>query len=211
VVCTVSRAARKRPVPKWHSVLLAVLPAVQQHARITFRNLDPEAKAEAVQNAVCMACSAVARLAELNKLSLVYPTVVARFAVAQTKDNRMLGRPLNCKDISSPYCQRQKGIVVERLDRYDTDEDTWKEIVIEDRRAGPAEIVRVRWDFSDWLKTLSRRDRRVASFLALGNHTGDAARRFGVSEGRVSQLRRELAESWRKFTGEAEDGRPAAA
>ena len=36
----------------------------------------------------------------------------------------------------------------------------------------------------------------------LGDRTSEAARKFEVSEGRVSQLRRELAESWRGFVGD---------
>jgi len=47
-------------------------------------HFSPERRAEAVQNAVCCACAAVARLAELNKLDLCYPSVLARYAVAQT-------------------------------------------------------------------------------------------------------------------------------
>jgi hypothetical protein len=140
---------------------------------------------------------------------VAYATALARYGVAQVKDGRMTGGQLNCKDISSPYCQRKKGVVLERLDHYDSDEDTWKEIIIEDRHAGPADVVRVRLDFSDWLKTLSRRDRRVANFLALGHRTSDAARKFDVSEGRISQIRGELSESWREFTGEP-DGNAAA-
>lgn len=202
MVCITSRSARKRAEPAWHEVFLRVLPAVRLHARITFRHLDPEAKAEAVQNSICNACAAVARLAELNKLDLVYPTVVARFAVSQTRDGRMLGRPLNCKDISSTYCQRAKGVVMERLDMYDVEDDAWREIVIEDRHAGPAEVVRVRLDFDAWLRSLPRRNRRIARFLALGNRTGDAARKFGVSEGRISQLRTELKRAWDDFVGE---------
>ncbi len=202
MVCTAPRSARKRPVPAWHAAFLSVLPTVRQHARITFRHLDPEARAEAVQNSICNACSAVARLAELNKLDLVYPSVVARFAVAQTKDGRMLGRPLNCKDISSTYCQRQKGVRMERLDQFDREVNEWKEIVIEDRHVGPADVVRVRLDFAAWLRRLPRRNRQVAQFLAIGNRTSDAARKFGVCEGRISQLRRELSESWQDFVGE---------
>ena len=98
-----------------------------------FPALDPEARAEAIQNAICNACSAVARLAELGKLDLVYPSVLANYAVAQTRDGRMLGRPLNCKDISSAYCQRLKGVVVERLDQYDHKEEVWQEILVPDR------------------------------------------------------------------------------
>ena len=40
----------------------------------------------------------------------------------------------------------------------------------------------------------------MAEYLSLGHRTLDAARRFRVSEGRVSQLRRELSQSWKTFT-----------
>lgn len=52
------------------------------------------------------------------------------------------------------------------------------------------------------LKGLKRRDRRIAESLALGNRTTDVAKRFKVCAGRVSQLRRELADSWHKFVGD---------
>ena len=127
-------ASQPKPVtPEWHQVFLRMAPAIETHARLSFGHLRGEARAEAVQNALCIACSAVARLAELNKLDLCYPSVMARFAVAQTKDCRMLGRPLNCKDVTSEYCQRAKGIVVERLDRLDHETNEWQEILIEDR------------------------------------------------------------------------------
>ncbi len=197
-------ASQPTPViPAWHATFVKMLPAIVRHAKIAFRHVRAEAREEAIQGVVCNACAAIARLAELGKLDVAYATVLARYGVAQVKDGRVTGGHLNCKDISSPYCQRLKGVVVERLDQYDAEEDAWREIVIEDRRAGPADVVRVRLDFSDWLKTLSRRDRRVANFLALGHRTTDAARKFGVCEGRVSQLRNELAESWREFTGDA--------
>jgi transposase-like protein len=67
------------------------------------------------------------------------------------------------------------------------------------------DIVSFRVDFADWLASLSRRDRRIAESLAIGNRTSDVAKRFDVSSGRISQLRRELAESWTEFTGESED------
>ena len=72
---------RKR-VPAWHRVFLSMLPAIARHACIAFRHMGPEAKAEAVQEAICNACVAFARLAELGKLDLAYPAVLARFAVA---------------------------------------------------------------------------------------------------------------------------------
>jgi transposase len=55
-----------------------------------------------------------------------------------------------------------------------------------------------------WLKSLPRRDRKVAKFLALGNRTRDAAAKFGVSDGMISKLRSSLERSWNDFTGGTE-------
>jgi DNA-directed RNA polymerase specialized sigma subunit len=81
--------------------------------------------------------------------------------------------------------------------------------LIEDKHAGPDEIARTRIDFSDWLDSLKRRDRKVAEVFAKGETTKTAAKRFKVSAGRISQLRREFAANWRAFLGD--DPGPAAA
>ena len=128
MVAPVKRRSQKS-APAWHAAFLKMLPAIVRHAKIAFRHLRAEAREEAIQGVVCNACAAIARLAELGKLDLAYATVLARYGVAQVKDGRMTGGHLNCKDVSSSYCQRLKGIVVERLDQYDVEEDTWKEIV----------------------------------------------------------------------------------
>jgi hypothetical protein len=162
-----------------------------------------------VQNCIANAMIAYARLHQLGKVHLAFPSVLARYAVAQTRDFRVVGGHLAIKDVLSPYCQAKKNVSVERLDKFDEQEQTWCEAIVEDRTAGPAETARVRIDFAAWLSTLKRRDRRVSEALALGNHTSDVAKRYKISAGRISQLRRELAESWRRFVGD--EPAPAAA
>ena len=41
-----------------------------------------------------------------NSWTRAYPSVLARCAVAQIKDGRLVGGRMNVKDVSSPYCQR---------------------------------------------------------------------------------------------------------
>ena len=76
------------------------------------------------------------------------------------------------------------------------------EVLVEDRRAGPADTAVVRIDFAAWLQLLPRRLRNIATFLANGETTTTAAKRFRVSAGRVSQLRRELFLAWHRFQGD---------
>ncbi|HEV3303734.1 MAG TPA: hypothetical protein VG055_29040 [Planctomycetaceae bacterium] len=105
----------------------------------------------------------------------------------------------------SPRARVAKGFTIERLDRFNLRTGQWREALIEDHTAGPAQIAETRIDFADWLKTLSTRDRRLAEKLALGETTGCVARSFRISAGRVSQLRHNLCENWHRFVGELSD------
>ena len=196
-------ARQPRPaVPAWHHGFLAMLPAIRTYARIAFRNLAPEAREEAVQEVVCNALVAYVRLVELGKADLAYPSVLARFAVAQTRDFRKVGGHLNCKDVLSRYCQRKKGIVVERLDKFDAEDGQWIEAVVEDHHTPVPDQVAFRCDFPAWLRSLPIRNRRIAQALSVGHTTGEVAKRFNVSPGRISQLRQELHRAWQEFHGE---------
>ncbi len=194
-------------VPEWHERFLEMLPAIERHARIAFHRLDPEAKAEAVQEVTANAIVAFARLVELGKADLGYPTPLVEHGIAQFRAGRRVGSKLNVNDVTSVRCQVMKGVRVGRLDHFDEEDQEWKEVLIEDRRAGPAETACCRIDFADWLRTLSRRYRRIATTLATGETTKRVARRFRVSPGRISQIRRELKDSWEGFQGMA--GAPA--
>ena len=196
------RRHRSRRVPAWHTAFLTMVPTITTSARFAFRHLDPEARAEAVAECVANAFVAYVRLVELGKASLAYPTVLARYAIMQFHAGRKVGTKSNVRDVLSEYCRQRKNVNVERLDQFDRAEEAWKEVLVEDRHAGPAETARVRIDFADWLRSLPAKVRRIAKTLAIGERTDETARKFGVSSGRISQLRGELAASWRRFVGD---------
>ena len=192
----------KKNPPAWHAAFEAMLPAIETQAQFAFRHLNPDARAEAIQETVCNCCQAYARLVELGKTDVAYPTVLARFGIRQTNEGRKVGGSLNVHDISSDYCQQRKDLLQERLDRHDSEEDAWAEILVEDKHAGPAETAIVRIDFATWLLYLPRRLRKIATFLASGETTTAAAKRFRVSQGRISQIRKELFLAWHRFQGD---------
>jgi hypothetical protein len=142
-------------------------------------------------------------LARRGALDRAFPSILAKFAEKQTRDHRITGGHLNVKDILSKYCQLNKDVVVERLDRFNDEDGCWEEAVVVDTRNAPVpEIVAFRVDFKDWLRSLPGRDRKIAKYLSLGHRTSAAATKFGVTAGRISQLRKELAENWRRFVGD---------
>jgi FixJ family two-component response regulator len=71
-----------------------------------------------------------------------------------------------------------------------------------DRHCTPAELAASRIDVPAWLSRLKPRDRKIALKLAVGETTSAVARRFRLSEGRVSQLRGEFRNSWEVFQGQ---------
>jgi hypothetical protein len=192
----------KKNPPAWHAAFEAMMPTIETHARIAFRHLGDDAREEAVQETVCNACQAYARLVELGKTGVAYPSALARFGVSQTRAGRKVGGKLNVRDVLSDYCQLKKNILVERLDRFDWEEEKWAEILVEDKNAGPADTAIVRIDFSAWMQLLPCRLRKIATFLANGETTSATAKRFRLSAGRISQIRRQLFEAWHMFQGD---------
>ena len=127
------------------------------------------------------------------------PSALTRFAVKQYRAGRRLGCQLNVKDVSSEHCQLQKQITLEHLDRKDRETNEWEEILLEDRRAGPAQTAAARIDVHEWFQRMRPRDRRIAQALAVGERTQDVAKRFRLSQGRVSQKRLEFRHNWEEF------------
>ena len=185
-----------------HEEFLAMVPAIRRQAALAFRDLDLEGKEEAIADVVANAFVAYERLAQLGKTDIAYPTPLAMYGVKQYREGRRVGTRSNVKDVSSRYAQQKKRFGVGRLDRYDKQEQQWIEVLVEDKRFGPAEIVQAKLDIGDWMASLSRRRRKIATTLATGETTQTAARKFKVTASRISQVRKELKKDWETFAGE---------
>ena len=188
----------------WQQRFMVLLPTILSNITPAFRRLRPEAKQEAVAESVAAAFSAYAQLVARGKEHLAFATVLAGHAVKQTCAGRQVGGHLNSNDISSIYGQRRRQLRLARLDRFDSSEGGWKEVLIEDQRTPIPDKVAFRCDFPVWLDSFSSRDRKIAEALAEGGSTSEVARRFGITLGRVSQLRRKFEKSWLEFHGEEE-------
>ena len=204
---TPAKPIRRRHVtPRWHRPFLTMLPKIRSYARGAFGHLDPESREDAVEETIANAAVAFARLVKLGKAKQAFPTILAHYAIVQFRGGRRVGNRQRIGEVLSSYAQRKKGFVVERLDRFDRETDEWAEAIVEDRRTPVPDQVAFRIDFPNWLTRLSRRNRRIAEALAMGNSTSHVAKRFKLSPGRISQLRGELYRSWQNYHGD-----PAAA
>ena len=186
-----------------HDQFLPLLPHIQEQASFAFRTQPPELREELIAEVVANAYVAFKRLVDRGLSHLAYATPLAKFAITKAKAGYRVGTKLNVRDISSPYAQQRKGFTVGRLDRFDARKGEWREVVVEDRKAGPADTAAARLDIADWLAGLPKQKRRVAETLARGETTKAAARKFRLSPGRISQMRRELERGWQGFQGQA--------
>jgi hypothetical protein len=183
------------------SMFLTLLPLIRREARLAFRLVRPDLREELMAEVVANSYCAYIRLADRGKLDAAYATPLAQFAIRQVRSGRRVGTRLNANDITSRYARLTNDFIVERLDQHD-DEGHWKEALVEDRHAGPAETAAARIDLAAWLRSLPHRRRRIALTLASGETTKVAAREFNLSATRISQIRNELEESWGAFQGE---------
>jgi hypothetical protein len=185
-----------------HDRFLTMLPQIRTQARVAFRGESPERREEMIAEVLANCWVAFVRLMERGLDDAIYPTPLAQFAIRQVRSGRKVGGRLNANDVSSAYAQKSNGFALESLDQYSQRKKQWKEILVEDRRTGPAETAASRIDVGEWLRSLPKRSRRIAETLASGETTKKAARIHGVSAGRISQLRRELKGTWETFQGE---------
>ena len=190
---------RRESVPAWHAGFLSMLPRIRQYAHVAFRHLREEAREEAIAETIANSLVAYVRLFEQGKVDLAYPTVLARYAVAQIHGGRKVGNRLNTRELLAEAAQKRHRFVVERLDRFDKYSGEWIEATIEDTHTPVPDQAAFRCDFPAWLATRSPRNRKIAEALAVGHTTSEVARQFKLSTGRISQVRGELRASWLKF------------
>jgi transposase-like protein len=187
-----------------------MLPQIRRQALAAFRKQRSEAREELIQEVVANAYRAWVRLVRRGKESVAYPTPLAQFAIRQVRDGRRVGGRQNAQDILSPCAGRLHGFTVERFDQRDQQSGVLNEQLVEDRRVGPAETAAARLDLAAWFRSLSKRNRQIAKALSVGETTSAVAEKFGLSPGRVSQLREWLREHWERFQGDRVLGGAAA-
>ena len=188
----------------WQAGFLAILPAVRTHARIQFRKLPPQRREEAIQEAIASACVSYQLLAAKGRLHDAHPSTIADYAVRHVLNGRHVGGKCDgVRDVMSPRATWRQGHQVISLPPSGCGCDGWKQLILAYRKASIPDVTAFRIDFGRWLRRLSKRDRKIISALVSGERTFQVAGRFGITQGRVSQLRRRYERDWRVFQGEA--------
>ena len=203
-----------------HAGFLNLLPAIERHANVVFRRRAPAEREEATAVAVAAAFAGYVRLAAQGKNpERDFASGLVTYAVMHAKSFRQVGSRTSSTDALSPLAQQRRGFRVESLSAmpigtgmigpgagHRGTSDLIEDCLTENTRTPVPEQAAFRIDFPSFLNGLGPRNRALAQFLAMGNDVGSAAARFGLSQGRVSQLRRTWCDMWKRSQGEPVTG-----
>jgi len=202
-----------------HDSFLALLPKLQSHATIYFRDVRcPGRKEDAVQECVALAWKWHRRLHERGRNVNHFPTVFAMLVAKAVRCGRRLCGQEKAKDVLSPRAQWRGGFKVASLPsstRTDFDtlyaiprgqqiQDAFEERLQDNAITPVPDQAAFRVDFPSWLRTLTARERRIIRAMICNERTKDLSRRFKVSRGRISQLRRQFEGGWYRFSGDVD-------
>jgi hypothetical protein len=198
-----------------HAAFLSILPRIELHGQLAFSGvLCQQRRADCVAEVVALCWLWFVRLVQRGKDPLAFPVVLAAYAARQVRCGRGLCGQEKGRDALSGLAQRRHGFQVGPLphatasaDRLGAvggqrKQDALEELLHDNGQTPVPEQVAFRLDFSAWRRTHARRTRRLMDGMILGESTRELPRKYGLSPGRISQLRRELHNDWRRFCGE---------
>lgn len=163
------------------------LSTLRKMARISFRHLQPELKEECITNAIGLAWKGFHALACKGREH--EPGIldsVMRYSIRQARSRFPQGCPKK-KDVLAP-----RWVGPTRMTDFDINEFVGRSTPIPD-----AVVFRV--DVPAFMNTLTNRQRKLAADLASGVSTGEAAEKYGVTPGAISQFRARFKELFDAF------------
>jgi hypothetical protein len=206
----VSTPVRRSPNPvsvqHLHAGFLAIVPRIEAHGKVYFRHLKcPDRREDAIAEMVALSWLWFVRLAAKGKDATRFPSALATFAARAVRAGRKVAGKDPAGDVLSSAAQARCGFAVKSLPDHSTLAGNPLEEALTDNTRSPVpEQVAFRLDWPCWLSTRTDRDRRIVADLILGERTGDVAARYGLTAGRISQLRVQFRDDWLAFLGEDE-------
>lgn len=186
-----------------HSTFVSqILPRVLVHARIFFRGEKcPGKKEDRVAEAAAIAWKWYQRLMRRGKDPAQFPARFATLAALAVKNGRRVAGMEKAKDVMNGRAQTKHGFLVSTLpDTSTLTTNPFSEALTDNTQTDVPNQVAFRLDFPAWLNTRTLRDRTLIEGMGMGERTSDLADRHGLSQARVSQMRREFKEDWDRFT-----------
>jgi hypothetical protein len=179
----------------WQEAFLAILPNVKKHTRFALQRMGLEAREDATSEVVACVMCEFRRLHQRGEIHRAFASTLVRYAVARYHDGRRVGTAQCTCELLSRRAQTAGEYSVCTLNTT----STWVEDIVDTHGSDLLGQVTFYLDFPRWLYRQTQRNRHIAIQLMCGFTTGEVARNFNLSSSRISQLRREFANSWQLF------------
>ena len=200
-----------------HAGFSAILPRIERHARISFRDIRcPNRKEDLIAETIALSWAWYGKLVRKGKDVAQFVSPLTRYAARAVRYGRRLTGLEKTKDVLSRRAQQRYGFTVESLPastrtsfekiysavRGQQETDAYEERLRDNTVTPPPDAAAFRIDFPQFLQALGARDRELAHFLSLGHSAKEAAQKFNVSPGRITQLRQQWCREWHALQDE---------
>jgi hypothetical protein len=196
------------------TAFLTILPTIESRGRTFFRHVAcPVQRQEAIAEMTALAWKWFVRLAAKGKNAARFSMILSSYAARAVKSGRRLQGLEPARDALSARAQKRHRFRVDHLsDDQNPSEPVYLEALCENTVSEIPDQVCFRLDFPAWRASRCERDQRLIDDLMTGERARDVSRKYRLTPGRVSQLRREYREDWQRFCGEdAESGKAVVA
>lgn len=204
-------------VSQLQTAFLALQARIVRHAQIYFRDIRcSHRRSDCIAEVIGLCWKWFIRLARRGKDARQFPTVLANFAARAVRNGRRLCGQLKPKDVLSEAAQQKHSFRVESLPTatrrsyealYGTGGgqrllDCFEERLQDNTVTPVPDQAAFRCDFPAWLATWTQRDQSIIADMAQNERTTQLARKYRLSPGRISDLRREFHDDWQRFVAD---------
>ena len=187
-----------------YAAFVAAMPKILNVAGYRFRRVPcPDTREDRVCETVALCWVWFVRLVQKGRNPDTFLTTLAHYGATAVHCGRGACGQERANDVLSRRCQRRRGFTVAAFqDLADADDplDGVLADALSDNTSTPVpDQVQFRCDFPAWKSRLPEAKGRLVDMLVLGHRTKDIAASFGLSEGRISQLRKEFNADYAAF------------
>lgn len=190
---------------EYHDRFLTLLPRLRGHARVYFRFVRcPQRKDDLTAEAIALAWSWYVKLVQRGMDPHAFKATLVHRALQQARAHRALCGQAGGKDALSPVAQRRHNFLAQAWPEFDIADpkNPLTSALVDNTRTRPDVQAMFRIDFSGWLASLPRRHQALAIDLLRGEKLSAVAQKYNRSCARISQLRRELRQSWEEYNSD---------
>lgn len=189
-----------------HARFLELMPRIETHARIFFRDVRcADSREDKIAETLALGWRWFVRLTRRGKDVGRFVSTFATLAARAVKSGQRLCGQEKAKEVLSPLAQHKHSFAVRSLPEGRSQAGSIVNEALHDNvRTPPPEAAAFRVDFPAWLTVWTERDRRLICDLMVGERARNLAQKYRLTEGRVSQLRRQFQQDWQVFCGDNE-------